>query len=71
MSFPLSPAFIVSYNFGYAVPSFSLNSKFLKISFLLFSSLTKLFLSRAGFSFHVYVDLLLFLLVLRNSLNPQ
>jgi len=27
MSFPLSLAFIVSHNFGYVVPSFSLNSK--------------------------------------------
>ena len=46
MSFPLSTAFILPYNFEYIVPSFSLNSKKFLISFFI-SSLTKLSLSRA------------------------
>jgi hypothetical protein len=35
LSFPHSTAFIMSHNFGYAVPSFSLNSKRYLISFFL------------------------------------
>jgi hypothetical protein len=68
MSFLLSTAFIVSYKFGYVVPSFLLNSKKSLISFFI-SSLTKLSLTRALFSFHVYVGFLLFLLLLDTSLN--
>jgi hypothetical protein len=69
MSFPLSNVFIVSHKFGYVVPSFSLNSKKSLISFFI-SSLTKLSLSRALFSFHVCVGFLLFLLLLNISFNP-
>ena len=59
MSFPLSTAFIMSHKFGYVVPSFSLNSKKSLLSFII-SSLTTLSLSRALFSYHVNVCLLLF-----------
>jgi hypothetical protein len=69
MSFHLSIAFIVSHKFGYVVASFSLNSKKSSLSFFI-SSLTNLSLSRALFSFHVYVDFLLFLLLLKTSLSP-
>jgi hypothetical protein len=57
MSFPLTTAFIVPHKFGYDVPSFPLNFKNSLISFYT-SSLTKLSLSRALFSFHVYWDFL-------------
>jgi hypothetical protein len=63
MSFPLTTAFIVSHKFGYVMASFSLNSK---TSFNFFiSSLTKLSLSRAVISFHVYMCFLLFLLLFK------
>jgi hypothetical protein len=48
------------------VPSFSLNFKKSLISFFI-SSLTKLFLNRALFSFHVYVGFPLFLLLLKTN----
>jgi hypothetical protein len=51
----------VSHNFGYAVASFSLNSKKSVISFFI-SSLTKLTLSTVLFSFHVHVVFLVFML---------
>jgi hypothetical protein len=54
---PLSTAFIVSHKFGYVVASFSLYFKMSLIS-LFISSLTRLSLSRALFSFHVYIDFL-------------
>jgi hypothetical protein len=68
MSFPLTIAFTLSHKFWYHVPSFSLNSKKPFISFFI-SSLTKLSLSRALFSFHVYVGFLLFLLVFKTMLS--
>jgi hypothetical protein len=58
----------VSHKFGYVVPSFSLNSKKSLIS-LFISSLTKLSLSRALFSFHVYLGFLLFFLVFKTSFS--
>jgi hypothetical protein len=69
MSIHLSTAFIVSHKFGYVVPSFSLNSKQSLISFFI-SSLIKLSLSRVLFIFHVYVDSLLFMLLLNISHSP-
>jgi hypothetical protein len=69
MSFPLTTAFIVSHKFLYDVSSFSLNSKKPFISFFI-SYLTKLSLSRALFSFHVYVCFPLFLLVFKTNLSP-
>jgi len=68
VSFPLSTAFIVSHNFGYVVPSFSLNSKKSLISFFIFS-LTWLSLSRALFNFHVHVGILP-LMLLKTSFRP-
>jgi hypothetical protein len=68
MSFPLSTAFIVSHKFGYVVASFSLNSKMSLISFFI-SSLTKVSLSRVLFSVHVNLSFLLFMLLLKISLN--
>jgi hypothetical protein len=53
MSFPLTISFLVSYKFWKDVSSFSLILFFI-------SSLTKLSLSRALFSFHMYVCFLLF-----------
>jgi hypothetical protein len=53
MNFPLSTVFIVSYTFGYAVPSLSLNSTMSLISFLTQKSLSKELFSLqkcAGFS---------------------
>jgi hypothetical protein len=58
----------MSHKFGYVVPSFSLNYKKSLISFFMFS-LTKLSLSRALFSIHVYVSFLVSLLLLKTSLN--
>jgi hypothetical protein len=58
MSFPLSTAFIVSHKFCYDVSSISFNSK-KPLIFFFISSMTKLSLSRALFSFHVYVCFLL------------
>jgi hypothetical protein len=58
----------MSHKFGYVVSSFSLNSKKSLISFFI-SSLTKLSLSRALFSFHVYVGFLLLLLLLKTCLS--
>jgi hypothetical protein len=69
MNFPLRNAFIVSHKFGYVVTSFSLNSKKSLISVVI-SSLTKLSLSRVLFSCHMYVDFLLFILLLKISLSP-
>ena len=66
ISFPLRTAFIVSHQFGYAVASFSLNSKKSLISFFI-SSLTKVSLSRVLFSFHVTSGFLLFILLLKIS----
>ena len=54
MNFPLSTAFIVSLRFGYVVPSFSLNSKKILISFFI-SSLTQECFSSWLFSFHEFV----------------
>jgi hypothetical protein len=68
MRFPLSTAFTVSHKFWYHVPSFSLNSKKSLISFFI-STLMKLSLSRALFSFHLYVVFLLLLLLLKTSLS--
>ena len=62
MSFPLSTAFIGSHKFGCVVPSFTLHSKRSLISVFI-SSLTKLSLSSALFSFHVYVGFLIFLML--------
>ena len=59
MSFLLRNAFMVSHKFWYGVPSFSLNSKKSLISFFI-SSMTKFSLSRALFSFHMYVHSLFF-----------
>jgi hypothetical protein len=69
MSFPLKTVFIVSHKFEYVVSSFSLNSKKSLISFDI-SSLTKLSLSRVLFSFHMYVEFVLFMLLLKISLSP-
>jgi hypothetical protein len=48
------------------MPSFPLNCK--KSFFFLFFSLTKLSLTKALISFHVYVGFLLFLLLLKSNL---
>jgi hypothetical protein len=64
MSSPLNTALIVSYEFGNVVASFSLNSKMSLIYFFI-SSLTQLSLRRVLFSFHVNVDCLLFVLLLK------
>jgi hypothetical protein len=69
VSFPLRTAFILSHLFGYVVTSFSLNSKKSLISFFLISSLTKLLLSKVQFSLHMNVGFLLFMLLLKISLN--
>jgi hypothetical protein len=63
MGFSLSNAFLVSYKFGYVVPSCSPNSK----KFLI-SPFIKLSLRRSLFSIYVYVGFLLFLL-LKTSLS--
>jgi hypothetical protein len=68
MSFPLRTAFILFYKSGYVVASFSLNSKKSLNAFII-SSLTKISLSRVLFSFHMYVDFLLFMLLLKTSLS--
>ena len=62
ISFPVRNAFIVFHSFWCVVATFSLNSKKPLISFFI-SSFTKLSLSRALLSFHVYVGFLLFLLL--------
>jgi hypothetical protein len=59
----------VYHKFGYVVASFSVNSKMSFISFFI-SSLTKLSLRRALFSFHVYVGFPFLLLLLKTSLSP-
>jgi hypothetical protein len=59
----------VSHKFGYVVSSFSLNSKKSLISFFI-PSLTKVSVRRVLFSFHVNVGFLLFMLLLKISLNP-
>jgi hypothetical protein len=69
MSFPFRTDFILSYEFGYVVASFSLNSKKSLISFFI-SSLTKESLSRVLFSYHTNVGFLLFMLLLKISLSP-
>jgi hypothetical protein len=70
MTFPLRIVFIASHKFEYVVPSFSLNSRKSLISFFI-SSLTKVSLSRAFISFHLYVGfLVLLLLLLKISLSP-
>ena len=69
MSFPLRNAFIVFHKFGYVVASFSLNSKKSLISFFI-PSLTEVSLRSVLFSFHVNVDFLLFMLLLKISLIP-
>jgi hypothetical protein len=51
------------------VPSFLLNSKKSLISFFLISSLTKLLLSKVQFSLHMNVGFLVFMLLLKISLN--
>jgi hypothetical protein len=61
-------SFIVSYKFWYVLSSFSLTFKMRLISFFI-SSLTKLLLSRMVFSCHVYVNFLLFLMLLTTSLS--
>ena len=68
MSFPLSTTFIVSHKFGYVVPSFPFNCK--KSYFFFIFSLTKLLLTRALISFHVYVGFLLFFMLLKSSFRP-
>ena len=60
LNFPLKTAFIVSHKFGYAVASFSLNSKKSLFSFFL-SSLTQISLSRVMFNFQFNVGFLLFM----------
>ena len=69
MSFPLNTDFIMSHKYGYVVPSFHLNSKKSLISFLI-SSLAKVSLSSVLFSLHMYVGFLLFLMLLKTTLNP-
>ena len=69
MSFPLRNAFIVSHKFGYVFASFSLSSKKSLISFFI-HFLTKVSLRRVLFSFHLNVDFLLFMLLLKISLIP-
>jgi hypothetical protein len=64
MDFPLNTAFIVFHKFRNVVPSFSLNSRKSLISFL-----TRWSLSRELFSFYEYVGFLLFLWLLKSSLN--
>ena len=68
MSFPLRNGFIFSHKCGYVLASFSLNSKKSLISFSI-PSLTKISLIRVLFSFHVKVGFLLFMLLLKISLN--
>jgi hypothetical protein len=68
MRFPLSITFIVSHKFVYVLPSFPLNCKKSLIFFFIFY-LTKLSLTRALISFNVYVDFLLFLLLLNSILS--
>jgi hypothetical protein len=63
MSFPPSTTLIVLHKFRYVVPSFSLNSKESLIS-LFTSYLTKISLSTALFSFHLYVGSLLVIVVI-------
>jgi hypothetical protein len=65
MNFPLTAAFI---KFGYAVPSFSWNSRKFLISFFI-PSLAEWSLSRELFSFDEFVGFLLFLLLLKSSFN--
>ena len=65
MRFPLSTTFIDFHKF--VVPSFPWNCK--KTFFFIFS-LTKLSLTRALILFHVYVDFLMFLLLLKSILSP-
>ena len=69
MNFSLSTAFIMSHKFGYVMPSFLLNSIKSLISFII-SPLTERSLSREFFSFHEYVDFLLFMLLLKSKFNP-
>ena len=70
LCFHPSTAFIVSHKFGCVVPSFPLNTRKSFISFLI-SYLTKVSLSRAWFSFHVYVGILLFFLLLKNTITSH
>jgi hypothetical protein len=67
--FLLCTAFIVSHKLGYIMASFSLSSIKYLISFFI-STLTKLSLSRVLFIFPVYDGFLLFMLLLKISLNP-
>ena len=69
LSFPLRKASFVSHKFGYVVASFSLNSKQSLISFFI-PSLSKVSLRRVLFSFHVNVEFLLYILLLKVSLSP-
>jgi hypothetical protein len=66
MNFPFSTAFIMFHKYGYAV-TFSLNFRKSLISFFIFF-LTKLSSRRKWYSFHGYVDFLLFSLLLKSSL---
>jgi hypothetical protein len=68
MSFPLRTASFVYHKFGYVVASLSLNSEKSLISFFLYS-LTKLSWNRVFFTFHMYVDCLLFMLLWKTSLR--
>jgi hypothetical protein len=60
MNLPLNTAFIMSYAFGYAVPSFSLNLR-TSLIFFFISFLSQRSLSRELFTFHDYVGFLVFL----------
>ena len=64
-NFPLSTAFMVSHKFEYALSSFSLTPRKSPIS-----SLTKWSLRIELVIFHETVVFLLFLLLLKSSINP-
>jgi hypothetical protein len=58
-NFPVSTAFIVFHNFGYVVPSFSLNCKKV-FNFFLYFLLDQVIIESGVAQLHVYVGALLF-----------
>jgi hypothetical protein len=69
MIFPINTAFIVSHEFRYVLPLFSLNSRKFLITFFLYSLAQKSF-SRCLLNFHEAVGFLVFLLLLKSSFSP-
>jgi hypothetical protein len=68
-AFPLRNVFFVSHELEYVGASFSLNSKKSLIYFFI-PSLNKVSLKRLLLSFYVNVGFLIFILLLKISLNP-